>query len=255
MDYIQHRHFQIRWSHSGVFKSILRICSPYICAGTESCIHCSSLVRLIVSTMSIELTGGKKQAYSKVLNQSNHGSNFSIVDEEDDADEEIQFNSPAEESARRLKGDTDPVRQAADAKSVLDYILLVWNTLTFSWIRPLLKVGNARPLVMEDLYELPEMDTAEFIYRQFRHYWSEQVSKSNPSLISAFFHAFGKPFIAAGGLKFVHDNCLFLGPYLLNKLLIYLNTPSQTLSYGLLLVFGLFITNFMMSLCLRQYFW
>ena len=204
--------------------------------------------------MSIELTSGKKQAYSKVLNQSNHGANFSIVDEEDDADEEIQFNNE-NAPVRKPKGGTDPVRRPEDAKSVLDYLLLVWNTLTFSWIRPLLKVGNTRPLVMDDLYELPEQDSSDSIYRRFRHYWSEQISKSKPSLISAFFHAFGKPFIAAGGLKFIHDNCLFLGPFLLNKLLIYLNDPSQTLSYGLLLVFGLFITNFMMSLCLRQYFW
>lgn len=207
--------------------------------------------------MSIELTP-KKLAYSKVLNTSNHGSNFSIVDEEDDADEEIQFNNDTSREARKplRRSSTTPIVEANEGKGLFGYVELIWSTLTFSWLRPVLKIGNMRPLNMEDLYPLPAEDTSESVYQRFRQHWANQISGSKtPSLISAFFHAFGKPFIAAGGLKFIHDNCLFLGPTLLNLLIKYLNDPSQSLSYGLLLVFGLFMANFLMSLCLRQYFW
>ena len=53
----------------------------------------------------------------------------------------------------------------------------------------------------------------------------------------------------------IHDCCLFAGPLLLNKLIFFLNDPAAPRSDGLLIVLGLFVANFIMSMCLRQYFW
>ena len=71
----------------------------------------------------------------------------------------------------------------------------------------------------------------------------------------AYFHAFGMPFIMAGGLKMIHDMLIFVGPFLLNRIIHFLDDPSEPLSNGLLYVFGLFAANAVMSLCLRQYFY
>ena len=67
--------------------------------------------------------------------------------------------------------------------------------------------------------------------------------------------AFGRFFLTAAVLKLVHDSLLFVGPQLLNALINFLNDPSEPMSTGLWYVFGLFTSNLVMSLCLRQYFW
>lgn len=109
---------------------------------------------------------------------------------------------------------------------------------------------------MDDLYPLIPDDTAVIIYKKFKKYWNLQLNYSHPNLSIAYFKAFGLPFLFAAILKLIHDSCLFAGPYLLNKLIKYLSSnPPEPLSLGLYYVFGLFITNFLMSLCLRQYFW
>jgi ATP-binding cassette subfamily C (CFTR/MRP) protein 1 len=124
-------------------------------------------------------------------------------------------------------------------------------------MKPLLQVGNQRALEMKDLYELREADSSEGVYQRFKHYWQEQLKENSasPSLVMTFFHAFGKPFLMAGFLKLIHDTALFVGPYLLNALIKFLNDPSQPTSVGLFYVVGLFAANLAMSICLRQYFW
>ena len=100
------------------------------------------------------------------------------------------------------------------------------------------------------------------VYEVFRHYWKKQYNNSNkegvvkkPSLVAVLIQAFGSPFMIAGLLKLIHDSCLFVGPLLLNKLIKYLNDPSIPISTGMTYVVGIFLANFVMSVCLRQYFW
>ena len=118
------------------------------------------------------------------------------------------------------------------------------------------------------------------VYNQFSKYWKNQLKKSKkynanieskmndkidknkknsktmiPSLSIALFYAFGGPFMGAGSLKLVHDTLIFVGPLALNKLIFILNDPTQPLSLGLYYVAAIFLANFLMSICLRQYFW
>ncbi len=205
---------------------------------------------------SVELTK-KKAEYSKVsLNQSSHG-NFSIVDEEDDEDIEVNLRDTSLNSDTFTGNKSLPDDPKWSLKCIQINISELWSTLTFSWMRPLLQVGNQRALEMRDLYELAPQDSSEGVYRKFKHFWAEQLQKNaaNPSLVYTFMHAFGKPFLAAGGLKLIHDTSIFVGPYLLNALIKFLNDPSQPTSTGMWYVLGLFLANLTMSICLRQYFW
>jgi ATP-binding cassette, subfamily C (CFTR/MRP), member 1 len=130
----------------------------------------------------------------------------------------------------------------------------IGNVVLFTWMKPLLELGNEQPLDFSDLYELSAHDQAEHINDSFNVAWNKQLTKESPSIVLAYVHAFGLPFFMAGGLKLIHDSLLFSGPYLLNRIISFLDDPSQPLSTGLYLVTALFITNALMSLCLRQYF-
>ena len=129
----------------------------------------------------------------------------------------------------------------------------------------------------DDLFKLPYEDSSIGVYNQFSKYWKKQLAKSalykankkkspnpevigvkrasTPSLAIALLQAFGGPFAGAGFLKLIHDSLIFVGPLALNKLIFILNDPTQPLSLGLCYVAAIFFSNFIMSLCLRQYFW
>lgn len=211
----------------------------------------------------IEMTRKGKE-YSKVLNNSGHGQ-FSIEDEDDEENVEISFERDPHASETRSESSQSsgngyrsarPVEDRGFVMNSIRWTSDMWSTLTFSWMEKLLKTGNERPLEMEDLYKLAYEDSAEGVYKKFKQGWLQQIkTEETPSLTMAFFHAFGKPFMAAALLKLVHDSSLFVGPQLLNALINFLNDPNEPLETGLWYVFGLFVSNLVMSLCLRQYFW
>lgn len=195
----------------------------------------------------------KKVQYQSVLNKSNHGS-FTIEDEEDD-NVEIILNGADEINSR--SGDI-PSGQAKLSPFAICGKL--WGTITFSWMKPLLELGNLRALVQSDLYELDSADSAIGVFAAFRQQWVNELKKEgkikgSSSLALAFMNAFGGPFMCAGFLKLVHDSCLFMGPMLLNNLINLLSDPSKPATIGYFYVLGLFLANLAMSICLRQYFW
>ena len=197
------------------------------------------------------------QRYTEILRKSSHGLLEGDLDGmviEDDDDEE----------------DLSPIPKFPFKDfSVNTFAYFSWNLLTFAWMKPLLKLGNERPLEQKDLFVLPSSDKAQKIYSRFRELWLQELLKKTapsinreterghgePSLARAFVGAFGWPFLAAGFLKLIHDSCLFVGPMLLNSLINLLSDPSRSASDGYYYVLGLFLANFIMSLCLRQYFW
>lgn len=128
------------------------------------------------------------------------------------------------------------------------------NTLLFFWVQPLLSLGNTQPLNLTDLYDLNKRDQASSIYDQFYEAWQIQLHKPDPSLAWAFVKSFGTPFFMAGFLKLIHDCLIFVGPILLNRIITFLDNPDKPVSLGLTYVLSLFISQVIMSLCLRQYF-
>jgi hypothetical protein len=114
------------------------------------------------------------------------------------------FNDLREDSAQRPEGMSSSSKLNASS-------CISWSRLTFSWIRPLLELGNKRPLVPEDLGKLDSEDVSTSIYSSFKHSWDNAANKQ--SLPWVLVEAFGFPFFMAGLLKLVHDSCLFLGKH------------------------------------------
>ena len=61
-------------------------------------------------------------------------------------------------------------------------------------------------------------------------------------------NSFGLPFLAAAGLKLIHDICQFIGPVMLNKVTTFLEDGYK---YALIM----FVAALLQSLCLRNYFY
>eukprot|EP01041_Mallomonas_annulata_P007311 gene7311-14905_t len=187
--------------------------------------------------------------YSAVLDESTHNP----LDDDDDTVEVILHDDNDDEDDG-LKAAVPVEKTKFKTMYAIDGIFYTWNVLTFAWIKPLLELGNKRPLEFTDLYNLDFTDSAKGVYLKFRSIWKVQMKTKKQSLIYTYMSAFGGPFIAAGALKLIHDCCLFVGPMLLKAIIGFLNDPTQPKEAGLIYVAELFLANLAMSLCLRQYF-
>jgi len=83
---------------------------------------------------------------------------------------------------------------------------------------------------------------------------TDPVIPAEPSLSRALAYAFGLDFIKAGLLKLVHDVLIFVGPYVLNRLIYFLRDETAPLSRGIYLTLAVTVSQLVMSFCLRHYF-
>ena len=141
----------------------------------------------------------------------------------------------------------------------------IWDKLTFGWMAPLMRLGNAKKrLDPEDLRQLPLPHDArtKHLGDAFKKAWAEELSRakldekgSEPSLMLTLARAFGFDCIVWGFvLKFIHDSCVFVGPQVLNKMILFLGSDEYPLSYGLQLTLAVTASQMTMSFCLRHYF-
>jgi ABC-type multidrug transport system fused ATPase/permease subunit len=175
-----------------------------------------------------------------------------------DEDMELDKDEDREEVSSRFVSRLEEPDKCGDlfqGVRVFQGIRALWSMITFGWVKPLLELGNQRPLQLADLGHVHTQDSADYIFTSFQRVWQQQRNVRQRPLFRSFAIAFGGPFAAAGGIKFVHDCLLFVAPQLLKKIINLLSDPQASMPTALSLVAGLFFTNFVMSLCLRQYFW
>ncbi|GAB9470861.1 Atp-binding protein [Globisporangium polare] len=124
----------------------------------------------------------------------------------------------------------------------------------FTWVTPLMKLGNERPLENDDLFQLDPYNRAESISQRFADKWALQKTKARPSLAWALATAFGAKFVIAGFLKLIHDSLQFVGPIIIKDIIAYLSDPEAPLSEGLSYAAVIFVSGVVQSFSLRQYF-
>jgi hypothetical protein len=150
----------------------------------------------------------------------------------------------------------------------------LWSKLTFGWMAPLMRLGNAKKkLDPEDITHipLPTDCQTDVLSGAFEECWKDELNRSKkmaaslkkgdnnakdqPSLIRALFRAFGADYVVGGFvLKFIHDSCIFVGPQVLNGLILFLGAKDAPLSRGLWLTLVVTLSQLCMSFCLRHYF-
>uniref|UniRef100_M4B260 Uncharacterized protein n=1 Tax=Hyaloperonospora arabidopsidis (strain Emoy2) TaxID=559515 RepID=M4B260_HYAAE len=124
----------------------------------------------------------------------------------------------------------------------------------FSWVTPLMKLGNERPLENDDLFQLDPHNRAANVSRKFTEAWEQQKRSKKPSLVWAITKAFGFKFVVAGVLKLIHDSLQFVGPMIIKNIIAYLSDPTAPLSEGLTYTGVVFVSGVVQSFALRQYF-
>ena len=133
----------------------------------------------------------------------------------------------------------------------------LWSRLTFQWFTTILHRGNENNrLELEDLelIPLPADCSCDEVLKTFDHYWQLELAKKSPSLVMAFVRAFGKEYLYAAFLKFIHDLSIFVGPQVLHAMIVFLRTPDAPLWHGLGLTAAVTISQIAVSFCLRHYF-
>ncbi|CAH0491864.1 unnamed protein product [Peronospora farinosa] len=130
------------------------------------------------------------------------------------------------------------------------------SSALFSWVTPLMELGNQRPLQHDDLYLLDPVNRAREVSTKFEKAWKKQCNKPNgkPSLAWALASCFGGQLAKAGLLKLVHDSLQFVGPMLIKEIIAYLQNPEAQLNEGLVYAAIVFVSGVLQSFLLRNYF-
>ncbi|GAB9464782.1 Atp-binding protein [Globisporangium polare] len=124
----------------------------------------------------------------------------------------------------------------------------------FSWVNPVMELGNARPLQHEDLYQLDPDNRAHNVSDAFQTAWRAQEKLAKPSLTWALAQTFGGQIAKAGFLKFVHDSLQFVGPLMIKDIIAFLKDPDAPMSQGLTYAGIVFVSGVIQSFMLRNYF-
>ena len=118
--------------------------------------------------------------------------------------------------------------------------------------------GTHHTLDEQDLWELPEEETAEKLTNKLSRYWKVQLERGSPSLTIALLRAFGGPFILATACKLIQDALSFAQPQLLRRLLSFVDTYStdhpEPPFHGSVIAIGMLCVSVTQTAFLHQYF-
>ncbi|GAB2214047.1 hypothetical protein Droror1_Dr00018380 [Drosera rotundifolia] len=127
------------------------------------------------------------------------------------------------------------------------------SRIFFSWMDPLLKLGAKRPLTEKDIWKLDTWDQTETLYSKFQSCWVEESHKVKPWLLRAVNKSLGGRFWWAGFWKIGNDLSQFVGPLLLNSLLVSMQHGDPAW-IGYIYAFSIFVGVVLGVLCEAQYF-
>ena len=132
----------------------------------------------------------------------------------------------------------------------------IFSKSIFSWINPLLDLGQKRPLEQDDIEPLSHRDKVETLKCKFNREWTKELllPKEKRSLFRALRRAHGSLFYFAGILKIFQTLLMFLPPLLLNIIIKFIGDPDQPSWYGYTIIFSMFVTSIAQTIFLNQYF-
>lgn len=151
-------------------------------------------------------------------------------------------------------GTAKPVDSDESGRPCPEQEATLLSDITFSWMNETVLIGYRRPLERSDLYDLSAEDRSEGLSRAFHRTWARELRRKAPSLVRALFVAFGSSFMVAGLFKIIQDTLNFVSPLLLNLLIDFVEDPAIPQWQGYIYSGLLFLTAFVQSIMLHQYF-
>ncbi|KAJ8490643.1 hypothetical protein OPV22_012364 [Ensete ventricosum] len=129
----------------------------------------------------------------------------------------------------------------------------MFSKIFFSWMTPLMQQGFKRPITEKDVWKLDSWDQTETLNSRFQQCWGEESRKPKPWLLRALHRSLGGRFWLGGFFKIGNDASQFVGPLILNRLLLSMQQgePAWT---GYIYAFSIFAGVALGVLSEAQYF-
>ncbi|XP_058074510.1 ABC transporter C family member 3-like isoform X2 [Magnolia sinica] len=132
----------------------------------------------------------------------------------------------------------------------------LFSLLTFSWMSPLLKVGYKKTLDIDDVPQLADDDSVNGVFPVFKNKLEEDSSNGvgTLKLVKALFFTVWKEVLWTALFALVYTVSSYVGPYLIDAFVQYLNGHSEFANEGYVLVSTFFIAKIIECLSQRRWF-
>ncbi|CAJ0932315.1 unnamed protein product, partial [Mesorhabditis belari] len=145
-----------------------------------------------------------------------------------------------------------------------------FSRLTLWWFNPIPAIGAKKDIEFDDLYDLNEASTTEYLSRYWNNVWEpkifgyQQKAKATPigtplpdppSVVAALFRIFRWEFLSATALKMISDVLQFANPFLLNALIGFISKKDAPLWQGIAYALLMFTASEIRSFVLNSYFY
>ncbi|TYI03203.1 hypothetical protein ES332_A11G320100v1 [Gossypium tomentosum] len=134
----------------------------------------------------------------------------------------------------------------------------IFSVLTFSWMGPLIAAGNKKPLDLEDVPQLDSHDSVIGAFPKFKNRLESADSEGNGvtslKLVKALFFSAWKDILWTALFAFTYTVASYVGPYLIDTFVQYLNGQREFKAEGYLLVAAFFVAKLVECLSQRRWF-
>ncbi|KAA3486882.1 ABC transporter C family member 3-like isoform X1 [Gossypium australe] len=133
----------------------------------------------------------------------------------------------------------------------------IFSILTFSWMGPTIAAGNKKTLDLEDVPQLDSRDSVVGAFPKFRNRLEaadgEETGVTTLKLVKALFFSVWKDILWTGLFVFMYTVASYVGPYLIDTFVQYLNGQRVFKNEGHLLVTAFFVAKLVE--CTSQRWW
>ncbi|XLU63251.1 hypothetical protein S245_022460, partial [Arachis hypogaea] len=134
----------------------------------------------------------------------------------------------------------------------------IFSILTFSWVGPLVSLGNKKTLDLEDVPLLDKRDSVVEIFPTFREKVEEDCGAINYittlKLVKLLVLSAWKEILFTAFLALLNALASYVGPYLIDAFVQYLDGQRVYENQGYVLVSAFFLSNLVQSLSQRHWF-
>ncbi|KAJ1441278.1 P-loop containing nucleoside triphosphate hydrolase [Sesbania bispinosa] len=134
----------------------------------------------------------------------------------------------------------------------------IFSILTFSWVGPLIAVGKKKTLDLEDVPQLDTRDSSVGAFPTFRDKLEADCGDINKvatlKLVKSLVFSAWKEILLTAILALVNTLASYVGPYLINAFVQYLNGKQNFENEGLVLVSAFFVAKLVECLSWRHWF-
>ncbi|XP_017247445.1 ABC transporter C family member 3 [Daucus carota subsp. sativus] len=150
-------------------------------------------------------------------------------------------------------------RESRGGETVTPYASAnIFSTLTFHWIDSVVALGFKKPLDLEDVPQLASMDSVKGAFPrlsdELRFGGGDNSIMTTSRLVKALMYTTWKEYLFTAVLAFVNTVSTYVGPYLIDSLVQYLNGRREFKNEGYFLVSAFVIAKVIESLTVRQWY-